>query len=88
MERTTTLSPVLPIPLKNMMKSFTQRLEFRLEAYAWTGDGPTIEPKYENYWLKIVLPVTATLGVFVILVLCISRNDSFICRICDERKLE
>lgn len=83
------MSPVLPIALKNMMQAFTQRLEFRLEAYTWTaGDGPKTEPKTQNYWIKIVLPVTASLGVFIIFVLCITRNDSVLCKICEERKLE
>ena len=60
MARTTTMSPVLPVALKNMMSAFTQRLEFRLEAYAWTGDGPKIETKTENYLLKIVAPVAGS----------------------------
>ena len=84
MQRTTTMSPVLPIALKNMMQAFTQRLEFRLEAYPKT----ITEPKYENYWMNIVLPVTTSFGVFIILVLCISRIDSVLCKICEERKLE
>ena len=60
MARTTTMSPVLPVALKNMMSAYTQRLEFRLEAYAWTGDGPRFEPKSENYLLKIVAPVAGS----------------------------
>ena len=87
MIRTTTMSPVLPIALKNMMSAFTQRLEFRLEAYAWTGDGPKIEVKSGNFLMKITVPVAIGLGVFVLLVLCIVRNDSIFCKICEERKI-
>ena len=55
--RTTTVSPVIPIALKNMMQAFTSRLEFRLETYAWTGDGPKIKPRVDNHMLKICIPV-------------------------------
>ena len=58
--RTTTMSPVIPIALKNMLHSFTSRLQFRLEAYAWTGDdGPKIKPNIDNHMLKICIPVVS-----------------------------
>ena len=64
--RTTTMSPVIPIALKNMLQSFTSRLKFRLEAYAWTGDGPKIEPSVNNYFLKICIPFVSGMFLFLL----------------------
>ena len=51
------LVTVLPIALKNMMRALTSRLEFRLEAYAWTGDDDGNQvTELKAYWLIVCIP--------------------------------
>ena len=54
------LISVISIALNSMMSSFINRLEFRLEAYAWTGENtPKIESYSDKYYIKVVIPVVA-----------------------------
>jgi hypothetical protein len=42
------------------MKAITDRLVFRLEAYAWTDtENPPPPPVVENHFVKICLPAVA-----------------------------
>lgn len=83
--RTTTISPVLSLGLKGMLKRYTDRLEYRYKAYQWQdGDENSKPVEGENYMTTVTIPSLLGLLLAVVAILMITRNDSPICRICSE----
>eukprot|EP00095_Tigriopus_kingsejongensis_P001421 maker-scaffold2440_size15721-snap-gene-0.4 protein:Tk01421 transcript:maker-scaffold2440_size15721-snap-gene-0.4-mRNA-1 annotation:"hypothetical protein CAPTEDRAFT_227166" len=80
--RTTTMSPVLPVAIRNQLERQRTDLEYRALVTGWTdGFEPT---NGQDGFLAVALPYFIGLTILVLGCCCVTRKDSPIYRLCGE----